>query len=125
MTHLLIVWFILTTTERLEHPEKSAIVEHNIDQGHLIQFHNSYIRIVREAIEIELNLNNINREGGFCLSKSWKALIGCLKLSGHDPRTLGDEDDILYSHHRENLKSCIFLLFVYHSDFENNNHTSK
>jgi hypothetical protein len=33
---------------------------------------------------------NINREGGFCLSESWKPLIGSLKLSGYDPRTLGD-----------------------------------
>jgi hypothetical protein len=47
-------------------------------------------RIVREAIEIELHSYNNNREGGFCLSKSWKPLIGSLKLSGHDPRTLGD-----------------------------------
>jgi hypothetical protein len=47
-------------------------------------------RIVRKATEIELQPYNINREGGFCLSKSWKAPIGSLKLSGHDPRTLGD-----------------------------------
>jgi hypothetical protein len=47
-------------------------------------------RVVREAIEIELHPYNINREGGFCLSKSWMPLIGSLKLSGHDPRTLGD-----------------------------------
>jgi hypothetical protein len=47
-------------------------------------------RIVREAIEIELHLYNINREDGFCLSKSWKALIGSLKFSGHDSRTLSD-----------------------------------
>jgi hypothetical protein len=84
---------------RLKHPDKSAIAEHIIDQGHRIQFHNSSIlatktrymdRIVREAIEIELHPYNINRDGGFCLSKSWKPLIGSLKLSGHDPRTLGD-----------------------------------
>jgi hypothetical protein len=63
------------------------------------KFHNSSIlatktrymdRIVREVIEIELHPYNINREGGFCLSKSWKPLIGSLKLSGHEPRTLGD-----------------------------------
>jgi hypothetical protein len=84
---------------RLEHPDKSAIAEHSIDQGHHIQFHSSSIsatktryvdRIVREAILIELHPYNMNREGGFCLSKSWKPLIGSLKLSGHDPRTLGD-----------------------------------
>jgi hypothetical protein len=47
-------------------------------------------RIVREAIEIEPLPYNINRDGGFCLSTSWKPLIGSLKLSGHHPRTLGD-----------------------------------
>jgi hypothetical protein len=59
----------------LEHPEKSAVAEHNIDQGNCIPFHSSSIlatktrymdRIVREAIEIELNPYNINRESGFC-----------------------------------------------------------
>jgi hypothetical protein len=84
---------------RLEHPDKSAVAEHSIDQGHRIQFDNPSIpatktrymdRIFREAIEIELHPYNIKREGGFCLSKSWKPLIGSLKLTGHDPRTLGD-----------------------------------
>jgi hypothetical protein len=28
---------------RLEHPDKSAIAEHSIDHGHLIQFHKSSI----------------------------------------------------------------------------------
>jgi hypothetical protein len=46
------------------------------------------IRVTR--VGIELHPYNIFREGGFCLSKSWKPLIGSLKLSGHDPRTLGD-----------------------------------
>jgi hypothetical protein len=84
---------------RLEHPDKSAVAEHSIDQGYRIQYHNYSIlatetrymdRIVREAIEIELHPYNINRGGGFCLKKSWKPIIGSLKLSGHDPRTLGD-----------------------------------
>jgi hypothetical protein len=74
----------------LEHPDKSAVAEHNIDQGHRIQFHNSCIhamktrymdRIVSEATEIELHPYSINREGGFRLSKSWKPLIDTLKLS--------------------------------------------
>jgi hypothetical protein len=64
---------------RLEHPDKAAVAEHSIDQGHRNHFHYSAIlasktrymdRIVREAIEIELHPYNINRECGFCLSKS-------------------------------------------------------
>jgi hypothetical protein len=42
--------------------------------------------IVWEATEVGLHPYNINREGAFCLSKSWKPLIGSL---GHDPDTLG------------------------------------
>jgi hypothetical protein len=37
------------------------------------------VHIVREAIEIELCLYNMKREGGSCLSKSWKTLIYSLK----------------------------------------------
>jgi hypothetical protein len=77
---------------RIGHPDKSAVAEHSINRGHRIQFHSASIlatksrymdRIVREAIEIELHPYSIN-------SKSLKPLIGSLKLSGHDPRTLGD-----------------------------------
>jgi hypothetical protein len=35
--------------------------------------------IIREAIVIELHPNNMNREAGFCLSKTWKPLICSLK----------------------------------------------
>jgi hypothetical protein len=83
----------------LQHPDKSAVVEHSIDQGHRIRFYNTSIlatktrymdRFVREANEIELHPYNINRESGFCLRKSWKPLICSLILLGHDPRTLGE-----------------------------------
>jgi hypothetical protein len=69
---------------RLGHPDKSATEEHSVDLGHHIQFHNTSIlasktqymdRIIREAIEIELHPDNINREMRFCLSRSWKPLI--------------------------------------------------
>jgi hypothetical protein len=82
-----------------QHLDKSTVAEHSIDQGYRIQFHNASIlatktrymdRTVREANEIELHPYNINREGGFCLSKSWKPLIVSLKFSGHDPWTLGE-----------------------------------
>jgi hypothetical protein len=77
---------------RLEHPGRSAVAEHSVDDGHRIHFHSSSIlatktryvdRMVREeAIEIEFHPYSVNREGGFCLSKSWKPLIGSLKLFG-------------------------------------------
>jgi hypothetical protein len=83
----------------LEHPDKSAVAEHSIDQGHRIQFHNSSILtmktrymdcIIREAIDIEIHPYNINRKGGFSLSESRKPLIDSLKLLGHDPSILDD-----------------------------------
>jgi hypothetical protein len=36
-------------------------------------------QMVREAVEIELHPNNMNRDVGFCLSKSWTPLICFLK----------------------------------------------
>jgi hypothetical protein len=84
---------------RLEQPEKSAVADHRIYYGYRIQFYNSFIvttktryihRISREAIEIELYPYNINREGGFCLSKSWKPIIGSLKSFGRLPTSFGD-----------------------------------
>jgi hypothetical protein len=35
--------------------------------------------MIREVTEIELQLNSMNREDGFCLSQSWKPLIHTLR----------------------------------------------
>jgi hypothetical protein len=35
--------------------------------------------IIREAIDIKFHLDNMNREEGFSLSKSWKSLLQTLK----------------------------------------------
>jgi hypothetical protein len=84
---------------RLEHPDKSAVAEHSVDFRHRIQLHNISIlatktrymdRIIRETIENELHPNNMNREVGFCHSKSWKPLISSLKIPPeHDARSTG------------------------------------
>jgi hypothetical protein len=74
---------------RLTHPDKSAVAEHSISRGHRIQLQDTKIlstksrymdRLIKEANEIELNSNNINREDGLCLSWSWKPLIHSLKV---------------------------------------------
>jgi hypothetical protein len=55
--------------------------------GYRIQFNDTIIlakkpgcmeHIIREAIQIELHSDNVKREEGFSLSKSWKPLIQAL-----------------------------------------------
>jgi hypothetical protein len=64
------------------------MAEHSTNLGHSIQLYNTSIPItetrymdciIREAIETELYPNNMNREDGFCLSKSWIPLICSLR----------------------------------------------
>jgi hypothetical protein len=67
---------------RLGHPDKSAVVEHSLKQDRLIKFQNTRIfstvlgyinQRIREATDLELQLNNMKREDGL----SWR---GSLKL---------------------------------------------
>jgi len=73
---------------RLCHPDKSTMVKCGINLSHHIQFQDTSIlamrsgcmeHIIREAIEIELHPDNMNREEGFSLIKSWKPLLQTVK----------------------------------------------
>jgi hypothetical protein len=80
---------------RLAPPDKSAVAEHSISRGHRILLQDVKIlstksrymdRLFKEAIEIELHANNMNREDGLCLSLWWKPLIHSLKVFRDPPR---------------------------------------
>jgi hypothetical protein len=78
---------------RLNQPQKSAVAEHSINAGHKIDFNVSVLdrasgymdRLVKEAIQIRLNQNNINRDNGFTLSRACNPVTKLLFTHNLDP----------------------------------------
>jgi hypothetical protein len=74
----------------MEHPDKSTVAEHRVSLDLRIELLDSGILstksrymdwMIREAIEIVLHSENMNKEDGLCLTRSWKPLStleGCI-----------------------------------------------
>jgi hypothetical protein len=69
---------------KLNRVQKSSLVEHSWTSSHHVCLENAKVvakvdnygrRKVMEALEIELNPNNLNMDDGWKLSESWRPLL--------------------------------------------------
>ena len=70
----------MTDISDYSNQKKSAVAEHSFNQDHNIRLQDTEILSTKTGyIEIEMHPNNMNREGGFNLSNSWKPLLHTLR----------------------------------------------
>jgi hypothetical protein len=76
--------------------DKSAVAQHALEIGHRVEFSNTcrsaktkrYMdRIIKEAIEIKLHPDNINRDGDYILSRAWQPVLRQIGTSQRGLRT--------------------------------------